>query len=189
VRLKLAAKIKSAMPAVCGIAFGRIAATYLSLHKMENPGEAGFLRFRCVKRRSPEHSCSYGPELSFVIRIRSADSGLRFPPQLAAITSAALCLSMRDIRRAYQNGSVRLDTAGEIFTSCDVFNGLMIFAEHFELVPSVAVEMVFECLTADRASYPLCLETPFPGHFDPRGYATCGFSKTSGGCRHSLCGN
>ena len=52
--------------------------------------------------------------------------------------------SMRNICRAYQDGSVRFDTAGEIFASCDLFNGRAIFAEHFELVPVVAVEMVVE---------------------------------------------
>jgi hypothetical protein len=46
--------------------------------------------------------------------------------------------------------------AGEIFAPCDVFNGRAIFAEHFELVPVVAWEMVVKRFSADGASYPLC---------------------------------
>ena len=62
---------------------------------------------------------------------------------------------MRNICRAYQDGSVRFGTAGEVFASRDVFNGRAIFAEHFELVFVVAVEMVIERFSADGASYPL----------------------------------
>jgi hypothetical protein len=59
---------------------------------------------------------------------------------------------MRNICRAYQYGSVRFDTAGEVFASRDLFNGRAIFAEHFELVSVVAVEMVIERFSADGAS-------------------------------------
>ena len=59
---------------------------------------------------------------------------------------------MRNICRAYQDGSVRFDTAGEIFASCDVFNGRAMVAKHFEFIPLVAVEMVIERFSADGAS-------------------------------------
>jgi hypothetical protein len=49
---------------------------------------------------------------------------------------------MRNICRAYQDGSVRFDSAGEVFASRDVFNGRAILAEHFELVSVVSVEIV-----------------------------------------------
>ena len=62
---------------------------------------------------------------------------------------------MRNICRAYQDGSVRFDTAGEVFASCNVFNGRAILAEHFEHVSVVSVEMVVERFSADSASYPL----------------------------------
>jgi len=62
---------------------------------------------------------------------------------------------MRNICRAYQDGSVRFDTTGEVFAARDLFNGRAIFAEHFELVFVVAVEMVIERFSADGASYPL----------------------------------
>ena len=42
--------------------------------------------------------------------------------------------------------------AGEVFASRDLFNGRAIFAEHFELVFVVAVEMVIERFSADGAS-------------------------------------
>ena len=59
---------------------------------------------------------------------------------------------MRNISRAYEDGSVRFNTAGEVFASCDVFNGWAIFSEHFQLVSVIAVEMVIERLPADSAS-------------------------------------
>ena len=59
---------------------------------------------------------------------------------------------MMNILRAYQDGSVRFDMVGEVFASRDVFNGRSIFAEHFELVFVVAVEMVIERFSADGAS-------------------------------------
>ena len=62
---------------------------------------------------------------------------------------------MRKICCAYQDGSVRVETAREVFASRDVFNGRAIFAEHFEHVFVVAVEMVIERFSADSASYPL----------------------------------
>ena len=59
---------------------------------------------------------------------------------------------MSNICRAYQDDSIRFNTAGEVFASRDLFNGRAIFAEHFELVSVVAVEMVIERFSADGAS-------------------------------------
>jgi hypothetical protein len=53
---------------------------------------------------------------------------------------------MRNICGEFQDGSVRFHTAGEVFASGDVFNGRAIFAEHFEFVFVVAVEIRIEQL-------------------------------------------
>jgi hypothetical protein len=45
-----------------------------------------------------------------------------------------------NIRRVYQNASVWLYVAREIFPSCDLFNSRAIFPEYFELVPVITPE-------------------------------------------------
>jgi hypothetical protein len=69
--------------------------------------------------------------------------------------------STRNICRAYHDGSVRFNTAGKIFASCDLFNGLAICSEYFELVPVVPTEMIVQSLFADDTLDSLIpVETP-----------------------------
>ena len=84
---------------------------------------------------------------------------------LAASTLGPPCCtlirSLGNICRAYQDGSVRFDTAREIFASCDLFNGLAICSEYFEFVPVVPIEMIVQSLLADDALDSLIpVETP-----------------------------
>jgi len=84
---------------------------------------------------------------------------------LAASTLGPPCCtlirSLGNICRAYQDGSVRFDSAREIFASCDLFNGLAICSEYFEFVPVVPIEMIVQSLLADDALDSLIpVETP-----------------------------